>query len=230
MGRLYRVVIVSCLFLFAIGCSSHGVVAPELPSASEKADVVIRLIRGGPPARPQHQMVLLPNEEGETGQMIIKTAAGSQTIDRAYLSTRIDSPDAAPKPPVEMPLEEIQRIFGAALSAMPDSAVHILLYFQLASSELLPESAALIPKIVMLITQRKSTDISLWGHTDRLGTPEFNLKLSQNRANTVSKLLTDTGVPAGYLDVQFFGEKLPRVPTSDGIGEPRNRRVEVVVR
>jgi len=227
-----RIVLFIWLIVFTTGCGGpHRQTESSFPSSSqEKADVIIRLIREPAPARPQHQMVLLPNADGETGQMIIKTAAGSQTIDRAYLSTRIDSPEAAPNPPSEMSLEEIQRIFGAALSAMPDSAIHILLYFNQSSSELIPESGALIPQIVTLIAKRKATDISVWGHTDRVGSTDSNLKLSQARANTVSRLLMTQGVPAENLDIQFFGETLPHVPTAYGVSEPRNRRVEVVVR
>ena len=219
------------LLVLASGCSSPSRrQETPLSKTQEKPDVIIRLIRDPVRSRPQHQMVLLPNAEGQTGQMIVRTAGGSQTIDRAYLATEITSPDAAPSPPAEMPLETVQRIFGAALSALPDGSAHIILYFKGVSSELTPESSALIPNIVSVILQRQSSDISVVGHADRTGSESFNLKLSRERAESVRRLLTDAGIPAEHLDILFYGEKVPLIPTAKGVPEPRNRRVEVIVR
>jgi outer membrane protein OmpA-like peptidoglycan-associated protein len=42
--------------------------------------------------------------------------------------------------------------------------------------------------------------------------------------------MTDAGIPDEHLNVNFYGEKVPLIPTSDGVAEPRNRCVEVVMR
>jgi OmpA-OmpF porin, OOP family len=226
-----KAMVVFFLLVQASGCtrlSPHQ--EPSLSKARDTPEVIIRLIRDPVRSRPQHRMVLLPNAEGRTGQMIVRTSGGSQTIDLPYLATEISSPDAAPSPPAEMSPETVQRIFGSALSALPDSAVHILLYFQGVSSVLIPESTAMIPHIVSVIEQRRSSDISIVGHADRTGSESVNLKLSRERAESVRRLLTDAGIPAEHLDVHFHGEKVPLIPTSDGVAEPRNRRVEVIVR
>lgn len=219
------------LLILASGCGVSK--QPQTPHSKTKdtPEVIIRLIRDPVRTRPQHKMVLLPNpEEGRTGQMIVRTSGGSQTIDRAYLATEITAPDAAPSSPAEMSPETVQQIFGAALSALPDASIHIILYFKGVSSELNPESAALIPNIVSVIQQRQSSDISVVGHTDLTASESFNLKLSRERAEAVRRLLTDAGIPDEYLYVQYYGEKVPLIPTSKGVPEPRNRRAEVIVR
>ncbi|MFH0998218.1 MAG: OmpA family protein [Pseudomonadota bacterium] len=225
----HKTVVVFLLLLLASGCSHSPRRETSPTKTQDKPDVIIRLIRD-PVRRPQHQMVLLPDAEGRTGQMTVRTAGGSQTLDRAYLATEIASPDASPRPPAEMPLETVQQIFGPALSALPDGAVHILLYFKGVSSELKPESIALIPNIVSLIRQRQSSDISVTGHADRTGSESGNLELSRKRAESVRRLLTGAGIPDEHLDVHFYGDKLPLIPTSNRVPEPRNRRVEVVIR
>jgi len=225
-----KAMVVFLLLIQASGCGLSQRKETSLSKAKDTPEVIIRLIRDPIRSRPQHKMVLLPNAEGQTGLMTVRTPGGSQTIDRAYLATEITSPDAAPSPPAEMSLETVQRVFGAALSALPDSAVHIILYFNEASSVLIPESTAVIPKIVSVIKQRQSSDISVVGHTDRVGSESFNLNLSRERAESVRRLLTDAGIPDEHLNVHFYGEKVPLIPTSDSVAEPRNRRVEVVIR
>jgi OmpA-OmpF porin, OOP family len=225
-----KAMFVFLLMIQVSGCGLSQRKETSLPKARDTPEVIIRLIRDPIRSRPQHKMVLLPNAEGQTGLMTVRTLGGSQTIDRAYLATEITSPDAAPSPPAEMSLETVQRVFGAALSALPDSAVHIILYFKEASSVLIPESTAIIPKIVSVIKQRQSSDISVVGHADRVGPESFNLNLSRERAESVQRLLTDAGIPDEHLNVHFYGEKVLLIPTSDGVAEPRNRRVEVVIR
>jgi len=225
-----KAMVVFLLLIQASGCGLSQRKETSLPKTKDTPEVIIRLIRDPIRSRPQHKMVLLPNAEGQTGLMTVRTSGGSQTIDRAYLATEITSPDAAPSPPAEMSLETVQRVFGAALSALPDSAVHIIIYFNESSSVLIPESTAMIPQVVSVIKQRQSSDISVVGHADRVGSESFNLNLSRERAESVRRLLTDAGIPDEHLNVHFYGEKVPLIPTSDGVAEPRNRRVEVVIR
>jgi outer membrane protein OmpA-like peptidoglycan-associated protein len=66
------------------------------------------------------------------------------------------------------------------------------------------------------------------GHADRSGTEAYNEALSEGRAQIVARALVQRGVPEQAIDVEWFGEQRPRVPTPDGQREPRNRRVEIV--
>lgn len=218
------------LLLLAQGCTAS---APShesgaSPGAASADDVVIRLIRNPPP--PQNHTVLLPNAEGKTGRITVRTAGGIQTISGPYQATNILSAKAPPSPPSHMSQEEVQRIFGAALSALPDKSLHILLYFKKGSTDLLPKSADLIPRIVLLITQRKSTDITINGHTDRIGLPKRNLELSHERAETVRNLLAAQGIPGNNMDINYFGDKNLLTPEPPGKSEPRNRCAEVIIR
>lgn len=75
-----------------------------------------------------------------------------------------------------------------------------------------------------------TTRIEVAGHADRSGTPQYNQRLSQRRADAVAAELERRGVPRTAMVIQAFGETRPLVPTADGVREPQNRRVEIVLR
>lgn len=67
------------------------------------------------------------------------------------------------------------------------------------------------------------------GYTDTSGTAEYNLKLSEKRAISVKNFLEAQGVKADVFETQGFGETKLQVPTADGVKEPANRLVEIVM-
>jgi len=73
-------------------------------------------------------------------------------------------------------------------------------------------------------------DISVGGHTDRVGTRRYNYRLSLERARAVASYLIAEGVDPSILAIDSHGEDNPLISTGDGVSEPRNRRVEVTVR
>jgi OmpA-OmpF porin, OOP family len=68
------------------------------------------------------------------------------------------------------------------------------------------------------------------GHTDRLGTFEYNDQLSRRRAQVIASRLVASGVPSTAIEIAARGEREPLIQTADGLPEPRNRRVEIKVR
>ena len=66
------------------------------------------------------------------------------------------------------------------------------------------------------------------GYTDRSGSPGYNQRLSERRANNVANALAAAGVVRSDMTVSGRGESDNRVPTADGVREPQNRRVEIV--
>jgi outer membrane protein OmpA-like peptidoglycan-associated protein len=75
----------------------------------------------------------------------------------------------------------------------------------------------------------EAQQITATGHTDTSGSAEYNLELSQRRAEAVAAELGRQGVPATDIVTIGRGEEDLLVPTADGVREPRNRRVEIVV-
>jgi outer membrane protein OmpA-like peptidoglycan-associated protein len=126
--------------------------------------------------------------------------------------------------------EEVLRIFGKALDALPEPPIRFLLYFISGTPELTADSKRQIPEILRAIEARRSTNIAIVGHTDRVGSREKNQKLGLDRAISVRNILVSSGIDPSGIGVVSHGEDNPLVETEDNIEEPRNRRVEITVR
>ena len=68
------------------------------------------------------------------------------------------------------------------------------------------------------------------GHADGSGSPQCNQRLSLRRADAVAAELMAHGISLNEITVSAYGESRPLVPTADGVREPQNRRVEIVLR
>ena len=74
------------------------------------------------------------------------------------------------------------------------------------------------------------TRIEVNGFTDRSGPSDYNMQLSVRRANAVAAELVRRGVPRNEIVTRGFGEENNLVPTADGVREPQNRRVEIILK
>ena len=113
---------------------------------------------------------------------------------------------------------------------MPPPPEKFILFFETGKTELLPESKAVFPNILAAIKKRGAISISISGHTDSAGSIQLNEKLARSRAQAVSDMLIQNGVTRDILRVTSHGKGNPLIPTSDGVAEPKNRRVEVILR
>lgn len=181
-------------------------------------------------ARGKTVIVLLPGADGKTGQIVVSNKGGSQLLNKPGQATTIESVDTPPSAPFRMEDSQVKETFGEAVSALPAPPVHFTLYFKNASTDLTPESRKLLAKILPTVVSRKSTDISIVGHTDRVGMRSSNFALAADRAYTVRKILVSSGLDSRNMEVTSHGEDNPLVATADEVPEPRNRRVEVIVR
>ena len=174
--------------------------------------------------------VLLADPSGGPGQITVSNRGGTQRLDQPGQATRVAAPDLAPEPPSAMDDAELRRLFGETLAAEPGAPGRFVLYFEGDSDVLTAESQVLLPDIVRDIRARRAGDVGIVGHTDTVGTREYNARLGLRRAVRVADLLAALGVDRSLLDVASHGEDELLVPTGDGVDEPRNRRVEVTVR
>jgi outer membrane protein OmpA-like peptidoglycan-associated protein len=69
--------------------------------------------------------------------------------------------------------------------------------------------------------------VSVNGHTDDVGTDEYNQKLSERRAEAVRRYLLDAGVPPEIMTVTGWGKRKPRVDGASEAARAKNRRVEL---
>jgi outer membrane protein OmpA-like peptidoglycan-associated protein len=175
-------------------------------------------------------IVLLPDDDGQVGEIVVENKGGTQVLTEPRHATEVKAADVSPTAPVTMREEEVLRIFGEALAALPEPPIRFLLYFITGTPELTAESKGQIPEILRAIEARKSTDIAIVGHTDRVGSRAKNQTLGLKRAVSIKNILVSDGVDPSGIEVVSHGEDDPLIETEDNVAEPRNRRVEITIR
>ncbi len=179
---------------------------------------------------PKQQFILLPDPDGKVGSVTVSSTQGSRTLSQAYQTTGLDKSDVPLRETKILDLEKIETIFKEALAIAPDPPLVFTMYFKTGSTALMDDSVEEVQKILAAIEKRRSTDIEVSGHTDRVAPDNFNQRLSMKRAQVVSGKLTEAGVDEAHIQVTYHGEGNPKIETKDDVAEPLNRRVEVTVR
>ena len=94
---------------------------------------------------------------------------------------------------------------------------------------LTPRALDIVKEAARVAKAGQSAKVTCTGHTDTVGPARYNLALSLRRASAVKDALVREGVAAGSIAVVGRGEESLLVPTKEGVREPQNRRVEIVV-
>jgi outer membrane protein OmpA-like peptidoglycan-associated protein len=130
------------------------------------------------------------------------------------LSYKFGQPGMAPPPPPSAP------------AVAPPS---FMVFFDWDRSNLSQQALATIKQAADAFKQKGNARITATGHTDTSGPESYNMALSLRRANAVKDALVREGVPAQAISVIGRGEQGLLVQTGDGVREPQNRRVEIVI-
>ena len=102
--------------------------------------------------------------------------------------------------------------------------------FDINKSELRPDGAAALDKVVRYLNQmHPKSNLVVAGYTDDTGSDALNLPLSERRARSVAAVLKAKGIAAGRLVTKGYGKANPRYPNVNDDARAHNRRVEIVV-
>jgi outer membrane protein OmpA-like peptidoglycan-associated protein len=173
-------------------------------------------------------VVVIPDSaDGHIGAVVVESNGDKAVLDTAYAAA---TPGSGALKPATSDAKQVKEIFGTALTAQPTPPVDYTLYFINDSDQLTPDSKPTFEKVFTEVQQRKAPEIVVTGHTDSVGDPTYNDRLSLERAKAVSKLFVARGFPASSISVAGRGQRELLVQTPPNKSEPRNRRVEITVR
>jgi outer membrane protein OmpA-like peptidoglycan-associated protein len=172
-------------------------------------------------------VVLLPANDGHDSAVTVTQAERRILLDRPYAAARLTS--SGPQP-YTATAEEVQALFGPALAAQPARPTAFTLHFVEQTDQLTEESKPILESVFAEVARHAVPDVVVVGHTDRVGSDAANDTLARQRAEAVRAALIGRGLAPESVSAVGRGEREPLVPTADGVAEPRNRRVEIVVR
>jgi OOP family OmpA-OmpF porin len=101
--------------------------------------------------------------------------------------------------------------------------------FATGRANLMPGGLRTVDKLADFLQKHPDRNVLIEGHTDSVGTAEYNMLLSERRADSVRKALMDRGINAERIMTKGYGESYPVASNKTSAGRQRNRRVEIVV-
>ena len=195
-------------------------------AAAVLAALALSILAGGC-AYNREQVILLPESEPHGSAVVVKQGDQTYVLDKPYAATRQWPLGTQPYTSDQ---KEVDARFGAALAAQPMRAKSFTLYFLEGQDEFTAQSKEDFEKVFVEITKYPIPDLVVVGHTDTVGSDPFNDKLSLQRAEAVRAALVARGIAPENITAVGRGKRELLKPTADGVAEPQNRRVEIVVR
>ncbi|WP_043743297.1 OmpA family protein [Paramagnetospirillum magneticum] len=163
-----------------------------------------------------------------------KAASNNAKIDSEYRDHglmlgfvyKFNAPKAAPAPapvPVAAPAP------APAPRAPAQVQKNYIVFFDFDKAQITPEAARVLQQAAGAAKTAGAARIDLSAHTDLSGSAKYNQALSEKRGAAVKAQLEQLGIPASQIVVVAKGKTSPMVPTPDGVREPQNRRVEIIL-
>ena len=101
--------------------------------------------------------------------------------------------------------------------------------FEFGKAELLPGARQTIDPLVEVLKKDPKRNVLIEGFTDSIGSYQYNMKLSLQRANAVRDAITAKGIWAGRITTKGYGQQFPVASNETPAGRQKNRRVEIII-
>ena len=173
-------------------------------------------------------IVLLPDENHGHSAVAITQDDGVTVLDAPMTAARVDTRGRVEKEAITK--AEVEKNFGEALATLPPKPISFTLYFEEGSTVLLEDSKNTLLELFAEVAKRQAVEVQVTGHTDTIGKESDNDRLSEERAQAVKKILVAQGLKSNFIRAVCRGSRELLIPTPPTVREPRNRRVEVIVR
>ena len=176
-------------------------------------------------------LVVLPKaSDGHVGAVMVRPLDGGKAVlvNKPYVEASLRDSKTVRTSAVDP--KSVNESFGKSLAALPAQPTSYLVYFVEGTDELNPAAKSAIDRVVAEVAARPSPEIAVVGHTDFVGSDQYNDTLSLQRAFRVRVMLVQRGIPEKIIQPAGRGKREPLVQASSDVAEPRNRRVEIIVR
>ncbi|MCS7000756.1 MAG: OmpA family protein, partial [Candidatus Kapabacteria bacterium] len=198
----------------------HGIVRNATTKVPVGADIIITDLK-------TKQKVATFRSDDETGEYYVTLTAG-----RTYSITAVHPDYLFYSEQVEVPSTERGRDIEKHLDLAPienESATRLLVFFDFDKADLREESLPELDLAAEFLKEHPTVRVRIEGHTDDVGTDEYNLQLSKRRAEAVKKYLVSKGIDEKRILTVGYGKSQPKVKDTTPEARALNRRVEMKV-
>lgn len=210
MIRKASVLLLIALFLFACKTTSDD------PNARAKRGAGAGAVAGGVVG------AVVGNQAGSNRTGAVVGAVAGAAIGAA-IGHRMDKQQ-----------QELQQIPGVEVTRPAPNEIAVGLtndiLFDFNRADLRPEAKSTLRSLANNFRQYPDEVITVEGHTDNIGSPDYNQGLSERRADSVRIYLIDESVPSSHIEARGYGESRPKATNSTPEGRQLNRRVEIHIR
>jgi outer membrane protein OmpA-like peptidoglycan-associated protein len=158
---------------------------------------------------------------GELGAVIGGVVGGTAGV---LIGAKMDK--QAQKIEEEIPGAKVERVDDAIVVTFDENSG---VYFATDKYNINTASQTTLNKLSSIFIEYPDTNILIVGHTDSVGSEDYNMTLSKNRANAVTNYLVGKGLSSGRFTTNWFGETQPMHDNSTAEGRAKNRRVNVAI-
>ena len=158
---------------------------------------------------------------GELGAVIGGVVGGTAGV---LIGAKTDK--QAQKIEEEIPGAQVERVDDGIVVTFDENSG---IYFATDKYNINADSQNTLNKLAGIFVEYPDTNILVVGHTDSVGSEEYNMTLSKNRAYAVTNYLIGKGLSSGRFTTNWFGESQPMYDNSTVEGRAKNRRVNVAI-
>jgi len=141
-------------------------------------------------------------------------------------TTASTGPARPPAPPEPVPSDSIS---SASLDDLNRNSPLKPVFFDYDSAELASPAQAALTENATVMKRYPGWSVTIEGHCDERGTPEYNLALGERRAVAARTYLVSLGIPADRLRIVSYGKEFPFDPGHDDLAYAKNRRAHFVI-
>ncbi len=175
---------------------------------------------------------IIGNNVGKKGNTALGALLGAVVggVAGGIIGTKMDR--QAEKIKTEIPGAKVERV-GEGIRVTfdetnPDGS-KVGVYFATNKYDISANAKLALDKLIKIFNEYPDTELLIEGHTDDVGKDEYNLGLSQRRAESVSGYLKNMGIDSVRLITKWYGEAQPIADNTTAEGKALNRRVEFVI-
>ncbi len=226
---MVRIIFLLALIFSAVISAS----AQDLPATDDSASVTVYVHEKDSPNSPG-ETVLFESRKNKVKYEVTTSRDGfahlllpeGETFDITYKDFFTEMDYAV----LEIPSEEGLIYYEVEVIYSPAKVFKLeKVYFDFGKATLRPESFPSLNELTEMLKAKPNITIEIGGHTDNVGDDQNNLKLSQNRAESVRTYIIGKGINGKRIIAKGYGEEIPIATNNTDAGRQQNRRTEVKI-